>query len=458
MSSSVIFFTTRNQFKEELIENDLPIRSMVNYLEIQNELYTVLKASESLAEDLFIHKWLEEGEKDQEFIQRYLMSIKQRYKGITCFLASEKSRTYYDLNGSFHIDNNDPNADWYFNFKSKKDLFLINISLNVDMENIPTVFINYRILDNQGDFMGIAGLGISLESVPEILNEYDSDTNREVYFVNSKGNIIANSSNASIFQKHIYEISLTENSISRILSANGGFIEFRQSRYKYLLHSRYIEEFDWWLIILQNETNALKDYNRILLSVFFVSSATVLITLLLIFLTVRSYDRKMNNLIILDKLTGLFNRRFFEFLLNKSLAENKRKPRDICILIIDIDHFKKINDSLGHLSGDKVLTQITDIIQGETRDSDNLSRWGGEEFTLLIYDSSLEQGELLAEKIRNSIETAKVEFYPDGKPVTISIGLTRLKSGDTMDSFVRRADTALYKAKENGRNRIISFG
>lgn len=454
VSSSIIYVTTKSQFKKDLLENELPTISMRSYLEISNELSLILKASETIANDLFVLDWIETGEKDKRFMQEYLKSIKDRHNAITCFLASDISRTYYDLNGYFQLSENDPDASWYFDIKNEDNISKINISINSDMNDIPTAFINYKIFNEQKEFLGIAGLGISLESIPKIISNYNLEKDKDVYFINSSGAIVAKSTNTEI--SNINDLSIVDEDIKNIFNSNVGIVEFEELNNKYVLYSRFIEEFDWWFVIVQNETAIMKSRNQILVSVFIISIITVLVTLVLILVAVKFYDKKMFALIITDKLTDVFNRRFFEIILNKALSENRREKRDICLFIIDIDFFKKINDSMGHLAGDKVLINVVNIISQSKRASDDLCRWGGEEFALLLYDCSVKQGEVLAEKIRSCIEYSCIEQYPNGQNLTISIGITPLRLEDSMDSFIKRADTALYKAKENGRNCVIT--
>ena len=119
--------------------------------------------------------------------------------------------------------------------------------------------------------------------------------------------------------------------------------------------------------------------------------------------------------------------------------------------MFDIDHFKKINDTYGHTTGDIVLKEIAQVVTETIRKYDIVARWGGEEFVILVPNSKAEETALMAEKIRETIE--KYAFTEAGT-VTCSFGVTEYKDGDSIDSLVTRADEALYKAKEQGRNRV----
>ncbi len=155
-----------------------------------------------------------------------------------------------------------------------------------------------------------------------------------------------------------------------------------------------------------------------------------------------------------DPLTGLNNRRKFTQILNQELERYHRYKQSFSILSIDIDRFKKINDTYGHDTGDKVLKQFSGILKSSVRRSDCSGRWGGEEFVLLIVESSREQAQRVAENLLSTLN--KTNFTIVGK-VSASIGITLAINDDTHESIINRSDNALYKAKENGRNRIEFF-
>lgn len=119
--------------------------------------------------------------------------------------------------------------------------------------------------------------------------------------------------------------------------------------------------------------------------------------------------------------------------------------------MLDIDCFKRVNDEFGHPMGDQVLIHLADLLRKQIRPSDQLFRWGGEEFALLVPGVSLEQARILAEKLRQSVAETT---FPHLLPLTISIGVAAFSRDFSMDDWVKSADTALYSAKTNGRNRV----
>lgn len=150
-----------------------------------------------------------------------------------------------------------------------------------------------------------------------------------------------------------------------------------------------------------------------------------------------------------DPLTGLWNRRMLDEQLTEEWQRARRHQRPCCLIMIDIDHFKAINDNYGHLVGDRVLTELAALFQANIRVVDNVGRWGGEEFLILCPETTLEQGAQLAEKLRAL--TAQHTF-PEVAQLTASFGVAELAPRETTQDLLQRADEALLQAKRQGRN------
>jgi diguanylate cyclase (GGDEF)-like protein len=161
---------------------------------------------------------------------------------------------------------------------------------------------------------------------------------------------------------------------------------------------------------------------------------------------------------IRDSLTGLFNRRFVDEFLVRELARAERKTRQLSMIALDIDHFKRINDSFGHGAGDTVLQKVGGILRSHVRDTDVASRMGGEEFLLLLSESPLPLAAKRAEDIRSAIHGMSVKYEDhDLGPITASFGAAAFpEHGRTAAALIRAADKALYDAKNGGRNRVVA--
>jgi diguanylate cyclase (GGDEF)-like protein len=155
-----------------------------------------------------------------------------------------------------------------------------------------------------------------------------------------------------------------------------------------------------------------------------------------------------------DPLTGAGNRVAMEQTLTRETEIARRQQLPLSVLMLDIDHFKGINDTHGHATGDQVLRAVADGIKNRMRNIDQVFRFGGEEFLIVLSNTGREPAALVGERLRNA--ALQLTYPVDGRPVelTVSIGCSTLLPGETADSLVRRADTALYAAKRQGRNRL----
>jgi diguanylate cyclase (GGDEF)-like protein len=166
----------------------------------------------------------------------------------------------------------------------------------------------------------------------------------------------------------------------------------------------------------------------------------------------KRYLEELENLSVTDQLTGLHNRRYFDEHFTLEQMKVVRYGNPLCLMMIDIDHFKNVNDKYGHQVGDTVLKEFANLLQKRVRSSDILSRWGGEEFIILLPATDMKSCEVIAEDLRIAVQ----EFnFTSIKNLTTSIGISQVNAKDSNQrKAIHNADTALYQAKENGRNRI----
>jgi len=156
--------------------------------------------------------------------------------------------------------------------------------------------------------------------------------------------------------------------------------------------------------------------------------------------------------VLTDALTGAANRRAFEYELNRRLAEWNRDQTPLCLVLLDIDHFKKFNDRYGHQAGDTVLEAVAKVLQETVRETDLVARHGGEEFGIVVSGESVEKVKDIAERARSLIETSRFPHRGLMLRVSVSLGVAQINTGEDITSLVQRADTALYCSKEAGRN------
>jgi len=168
-----------------------------------------------------------------------------------------------------------------------------------------------------------------------------------------------------------------------------------------------------------------------------------------------AYHEEIYRLKTTDGLTGAYNKRYFDETINREVFRYLRHGRPLSLIMGDIDHFKRVNDQWGHLAGDRVLSQIGEVLASQVNAEDTLCRYGGEEFTVLLPETPLSEAMARAERMRELIEEARFEFDGHEIPVTMSFGVAAADTAlEGPESFVALADERLYAAKRGGRNRV----
>jgi diguanylate cyclase (GGDEF)-like protein len=170
-------------------------------------------------------------------------------------------------------------------------------------------------------------------------------------------------------------------------------------------------------------------------------------------LSIRRLNRKLVLISQIDRLTGICNRTRLDEIFAQELDRAKRYKRELSVLLLDIDYFKRINDEFGHLIGDKVLMEFVKAASDSIRTTDIIGRWGGEEFLVICPETGAESALVIAERIRVAV---KNKMFSTGREHTVSIGAASYKEGDTADSMLLRADAAMYCAKDSGRDTVCS--
>lgn len=166
------------------------------------------------------------------------------------------------------------------------------------------------------------------------------------------------------------------------------------------------------------------------------------------------FHEEIYRMTVLDGLTRLNNRRSLHDFIDREIARSHRHERPLSVALFDIDHFKRINDSYGHLAGDRVLERVAAIIGAVSREEDMAARYGGEEFALVMPERTSDEAIAVCERVRESVAHEKVAIAGSEHSVTISAGVASLLPGEGRDGLIGRADAQLYQAKLRGRNRV----
>ncbi len=453
-TSLTSYYVSRASLRSEITQRSLPLTSDNIYSEIQRDLLQPVFISSLMAHDTFVRDWVLQGEINETEIIRYLKEIESKYGTVTSFFVSDQTGKYYYAKGTLkNIDPKEKRDEWYFRVKKMTSDYEINIDPDLANKDTMTIFINYKVFDYNNNFIGATGVGLTVNAVKTLINIYQEKYRRNIFFVDPQGNITLRTAAFPANGDSILKIAGIKNHATDILQSEGSTYSYIRKGQHYYLHTRYIKEFNWYLLVEENEEQATQKLFRTLILNILISFTITIGIFMLIHQQIFTYQSKIEILAATDTLTGLFNRQAFDVIMEMALKEKKRSERDMALVMFDLDHFKTVNDTWGHLSGDQVLIQSGERVKSVLRESDALCRWGGEEFFVLMKECDLDNALRTVEKIR--ISFADSPFIVDGNeiPMTVSLGLTVFSDEDTAQIAVARADKALYAAKAAGRNR-----
>lgn len=168
------------------------------------------------------------------------------------------------------------------------------------------------------------------------------------------------------------------------------------------------------------------------------------------------YHETIYRMTIVDGLTGVHNKRYLLEMLDREISRSRRHKRPLSLMMFDIDHFKEINDTFGHLAGDYVLKEMAQAVRNRLRPDDVVGRYGGEEFAIALPETSVQDGTDIADRLRQLIQDHQFEFEGEQIRVTVSAGVAELQEGMDVVQLIKAADTHLYEAKRSGRNKTCS--
>jgi len=452
-TSLISYMVANKSLNEHIRSNTLPLTSDNIYSEIRRDLLQPIFISSLMAQDTFVRDWVLAGEQQPEQMIRYLKTIQNRYDTVTAFFISENSKNYYHSSGILkQVHQNNPADSWYFRVKDLTSDFEINIDADTADRGRTSIFINHQIFDFDHNYLGAIGVGLASEAVRNMIETYQSRYGRQIYFVNKMGQVTLHGRD---FDQPM-NIRKTEglNEIAtQVLTSPSGSYSYMRDGQEVFLKTRLVPEFNWFLLVEQ-EDQAEASIQHTLIINLLLSLLTTIIVVVIAHIAINRYQRNLNDIASLDKLTGITSRNGFDSTYERTIRTSERRGEKVCALLVDIDNFKAINDEYGHLAGDEVLSNVAQLMQQNIRNSDQLCRWGGEEFLILLPDCDLTFAQALAERIRIAIEQHDVEIGSERIQVTASFGATLYRDSDNQHNLFERADQALYAAKEKGRNRV----
>ena len=457
-TSFLSYYASRASIRDNIVNTELPLTSDTVYSEIQKDLVRPILISSMMSRDTFMRDWVVNGEHDPDQMTRYLNEVMTHYGAYTAFFISNSSLTYYHAKGVLkQIKIDEPRDAWYFRVRDMKEPYEINVDPDMANKDNLTFFINYKVYDYNDRFIGAAGVGLTVDAVIKLIDKYQQRYQRSVYFVDNFGRLVLTGAEggpqgAKIGQS-LAELDSMKSLVSQLPKPHSGSYEYSVQGQGHFLNVRFIPELNWYLFVDKREDGALSEIRQSLYLNLLICLLVTLIVLALLNRVIKRYQDKIQAQATLDTLTELPNRRGFDLLAAQAMHEAQREPKPLTALLLDLDHFKVLNDTYGHLAGDQVLIGFARDLQSCLRHADIVCRWGGEEFIVLLKDTDGETGLKVAEKIRQHVKTQRYAYNDQALQLTVSIGLTTLQPDDTLHTLLSRADHAMYRAKQSGRNR-----
>lgn len=457
--TSIIFINYDNYSKiiKDDIKNISKLTSTNIYSDINNELTKPIFVSLTMANDAFLKDWLSEeptlidDEEHLHKLQNYLKGFEVKYGYNSVFLVSDQTKRYYYYDGLLKvIDKNNDHDQWYFNFIDSNKANILDVDNDEANNNTLTVFINCRIQDEGNALMGVTGVGLEMNQIQSMLMSFEENYGLEAFLIDGDGLVQVHTTDSLIEKYNIFsdsEISSLKNDIINNKLSLETF-PYNEAGIDGYLITKYIDNLGWYLVV-KKDTSVLK---RIFMSQtvdeLLILLVVIGIVVLIINSVIKRYGIQIAKMANTDSLTELLNRRGFDDTLRLILEKNKFN--NSAMFVFDIDNFKNINDTYGHIFGDRVICLIASYASEIIGKNGMIARWGGDEFAGILqcnFEDSKEIAKMIIKKINQDIELKKYN-------VTISLGLTSIEKLDTSNSLMARADKAMYEAKNNGKNQV----
>jgi diguanylate cyclase (GGDEF)-like protein len=454
ISAVVTYSREKSEAEKRVLEESLPLIGDSIYTEIQSNIMNPVDIATFMAHDSFVRDWIIDKNSNPTIIRKYLRGIKEKYNATTAFLVDDAEKKYYTDNGSqLVLHNNTARDSWYWRVLADPATYELNLGKYQENDSL-LVFANEKIFDDQGKIIGIVGISLELHRFKKIIDKYADKYNNAIYIFDQSGNIIIRST-TSTFPPH-FDFKSMNTAIHQDESVPHNFL-LQSTATERIVGIRKLPGSNWYLAVEEDVSETLANEKKSMIETLLVSIISSIIVILSTTGLIYNTQRKLFAAATTDPLTGLLNRNAFH---ERIRRQRKRHGEQAFLLaMIDIDHFKAINDSHGHQVGDEVIRDCARALREAASDGDILARWGGEEFLLF---SSQPDGcdenrcHQWLDDIRANIAARRINCHGVEMCVTVSIGYTLAKDSANWEQLLEVADQALYAAKQAGRNRVMA--
>jgi signal transduction histidine kinase len=300
-TSLTSYYVSRGYLRNKIITNDLPLTSDNIYSEIQRDLLSPVFISSMMANDTFLRDWILNGEKDVRQIAQYLGEIKNKYNTVSSFFISEKTRNYYYADGVLKtVKADEPRDEWFFRVRQMKKDYEINVDLDMANKDAMTIFINHKVLDFKGNFIGVAGVGLKISAVNALIENYHRKYDRTIYFVSPSGKIVLHSQAQDMHPENIKDVPELAVITNEILSGKSNKLEYTKDGRNIYLNTRYIPELNWILLVEQSDEVGVRNIFGTLVFNLLLCGLITICVLLIIRTAINTYQQKLEKMVKAD--------------------------------------------------------------------------------------------------------------------------------------------------------------
>lgn len=297
ITSLASFFVSRESLRSEIALNELPLTSDNIYSEIQRDLLRPVFISSVMATDTFLRDWVLAGEDGTDKITRYLLEIKNKYNTFTSFFVSEATKTYYHASGVLkQVSEEDERDNWYFRVKALGEDYEINVDPDKANKDAMTIFINYRVYDYDSNYIGVTGVGLTVNAVKILIEEYQKKYNRTIYFIDDVGNVTLAGSGFTHPEESIAKTDFWPLFKTHLGERDGHSFSYDDDGHVIHTNIRYIDEFKWHLVVEQPEQEVIQEIYRTLLINLFLCVLVTVVVIILVNLSISAYKKRIETL------------------------------------------------------------------------------------------------------------------------------------------------------------------
>ncbi|MET0017117.1 diguanylate cyclase [Oscillibacter sp.] len=449
--------TAYQDLAEKHMENVLSLADKDISSHIEDTMTKPVMVSKTMANDEFLKNWLmqePENVKNDTYLKQlysYLKTYQEEYDYTTVFCVSSQTGNYYYQDGlNKTLSKEDTHDIWYYNFIGSGHEYDLEVDTNQTKNDYITVFVNFRIENNNGELLGVIGVGLQVDALENTVCSYEKDYGLSVYIINTLGARTSFTGDTNIFirEDDLPKLTGITNRIKLNKSEAPILQWYSSDGERKCLITKYNETLGWHFI-LEMDTSSISSVfqDRVKSNILFMLVATIACTMVSTTVFI-NYNQRVITIENTDELTGLPNRKQFAKLYLRFIRKYKNRRKTL--VMFDIDHFKGINDTYGHIFGNEILSIVGEELRKAISGDGIAARWGGDEF-LSILTVEPDQAKQIMERLMDSLKNQeKGESYN----VTVSVGIIEVDKKLGMEQLIKKADEALYQSKENGRDQI----